>query len=213
MNWRQPEPLNRDHLTTDFSCGIESLDSWLKRRALANQTSGATRTFVASVDGKVVGYYALASGGISTQLAVGNFRRNMPDPVPVIILARLAIDSSFQGQGLGRALFRDAALRVVQSADTIGIRGIIVHAISAAAKDFYVALGFDVSPLEPMTLMVTVSNLRELMDQQEDIYQGKLGELKQAAQLGLEAAQSGEVVEGSIAMEQIRANLKSRYSK
>jgi GNAT superfamily N-acetyltransferase len=163
MSWKQPEPLTSDHLTTDFNCGIESLDSWLKRRALVNQTSGATRTFVASVDEKVVGYYALASGGISTRSAVGNFRRNMPDPIPVVILARLAIDSSFQGQGLGRALFRDAALRVVRSADTIGIRGIIVHAISAEAKDFYVALGFNVSPLEPMTLMVTVNDLRDLI--------------------------------------------------
>jgi GNAT superfamily N-acetyltransferase len=163
MSWRQPEPLTSDHSITDFNCGIESLDRWLQRRAVANQTSGATRTFVASVDGKVVGYYALASGGISTQSAVGNFRRNMPDPIPVVILARLAIDSSFQGQGLGRALFRDAALRVVRSADTIGIRGIIVHAISAEAKDFYVALGFNVSPLEPMTLMVTVNDLRDLI--------------------------------------------------
>jgi predicted N-acetyltransferase YhbS len=163
MSWRQPEPLTSEHSTTDFNCGIESLDSWLKRRALANQTSGATRTFVASVDEQVVGYYALASGGISTRSAVGNFRRNMPDPIPVVILARLAIDSSYQGQGLGRALFRDAASRVVRSADTIGIRGIIVHAISAAAKDFYVALGFNVSPLEPMTLMVTVNDLRDLI--------------------------------------------------
>ena len=163
MSWRPPEPLTSEHSTIDFSCGIKSLDNWLKRRAFANQTSGATRTFVASVDGKVVGYYALASGGISIRSAVGNFRRNMPDPIPVVILARLAIDSSFQGQGLGRALFRDAALRVVQSADTIGIRGIIVHAISAEAKDFYIALGFNVSPLEPMTLMVTISDLRDLL--------------------------------------------------
>ena len=111
----------------------------------------------------MVGYYALASGGISIRSAVGNFRRNMPDPIPVVILARLAIDSSFQGQGLGRALFRDAALRVVQSADTIGIRGIIVHAISAEAKDFYIALGFNVSPLEPMMLMVTIKDLQALI--------------------------------------------------
>ena len=163
MSWRPPEPLTSEHSTIDFSCGIKSLDNWLKRRAFANQTSGATRTFVASVDGKVVGYYALASGGISIRSAVGNFRRNMPDPIPVVILARLAIDSSFQGQGLGRALFRDAALRVVQSADTIGIRGIIVHAISAEAKDFYIALGFNVSPLEPMMLMVTIKDLQALI--------------------------------------------------
>lgn len=160
MSLKPPEPLASHHSITDFSCGITSLDDWLKRRALANQTSGATRTFVTCVDNRVVGYYALASGGISVQSALGKFRRNMPNPIPVVILARLAIDSSYQGQGLGRALFRDAALRVIQAADTIGIRGIIVHAISEEAKDFYLALGFNVSPLEPMTLMITLNDLR-----------------------------------------------------
>ncbi|WP_228021016.1 GNAT family N-acetyltransferase [Microcystis sp. LEGE 08355] len=84
----------------------------------------------------------------------------MPNPIPVVILARLAVDTSYQGQGLGRGLFRDGALRVVKAAYTIGIRGIIVHAISEEAKNFYFALGFDVSPLEPMTLMITLNDLR-----------------------------------------------------
>lgn len=163
MSFRQPEPLTNAHLITDFDCGVESLDLWLKRRALSNQTTGATRTFVACTDDRVIGYYALASGGIGVRAAVGNFRRNMPDPIPVVILARLAIDLTYQGQGLGRALFRDAALRVVQAADPIGIRGLIVHAISAEVKDFYLALGFDASPVEPMTLMVTVKDLRDLI--------------------------------------------------
>ncbi|BAY20573.1 hypothetical protein NIES2100_03150 [Calothrix sp. NIES-2100] len=160
MSLTSPEPLASYHSVTDFSCGIASLDDWLKRRALANQTSGATRTFVTCVENTVVGYYALASGAISVESALGKFRRNMPNPIPVVILARLAIDSSYQGQGLGRALFRDASLRVVQAADTIGIRGIIVHAISESAKDFYLALGFNVSPLQPMTLMITINDLR-----------------------------------------------------
>jgi predicted N-acetyltransferase YhbS len=160
MNFTPPEPLANHHFCTDFSCGIASLDDWFKRRAYANQVSGATRTFVICIDNQVVGYYALAAGGISVQSAVGKFRRTMPDPIPVVILARLAIDNSYQGQGLGRALFRDTALRVLQAADTIGIRGIIVHAISEAAKDFYLALGFNLSPLEPMTLMITLNDLR-----------------------------------------------------
>ncbi|MBS3027773.1 MAG: GNAT family N-acetyltransferase [Dolichospermum sp. DET50] len=161
MSLKPPETLSSHHSCSDFSCGIASLEDWLKRRAYTNQISGATRTFVICVDNRVVGYYALASGAISIQSALGKFRRNMPDPIPVVILARLAIDSSYQSQGLGRALFRDAALRVVQAADTIGIRGIIVHAISEEAKDFYLALGFILSPLEPMTLMITLNDLRD----------------------------------------------------
>jgi len=161
MSLTPPEPLASHHLLTDFCCGIDALDDWLKRRALNNQTSGATRTFVTCIDNKVVGYYALASGGISNESTLGKFRRNMPNPIPVIILARLAIDSSCQGRGLGRALFRDAALRIDRAADTIGIRGIIVHAISASAKNFYLALGFNESPIEPMTLMITLSDLRD----------------------------------------------------
>jgi predicted N-acetyltransferase YhbS len=160
MSLKSPEPLTSKHSIDDFSCGIASLDEWLKRRALTNQNSGATRTFVTCIDERVVGYYALAAGSINVQSALGKFRRNMPDPIPVVILARLAIDTSCQGRGLGRGLFRDAALRVIRAADPIGIRGIIVHAISAEAKDFYVALGFDVSPVEPMTLMITLNDLR-----------------------------------------------------
>jgi predicted N-acetyltransferase YhbS len=162
MKFTTPEPIATHHAIADFSCGNISLDDWLKKRALANQSSGATRTFVVLADEKVVGYYALASGAISTQSVQGSFRRNMPDPIPVVILARLAIDTSVQGKGVGRALFRDAALRVMQAADAIGIRGIIVHAISQQAKDFYIALGFNVSPLEPMTLMISLKDLHAL---------------------------------------------------
>jgi GNAT superfamily N-acetyltransferase len=125
--------------------------------------SGASRTFVAAENAKVMGYYALASGGIAVTSSVGRFRRNMPDPIPVVVLGRFAVDQSWQGKGLGRALFQDCALRVAQAADTIGIRGIVVHAISQEAKAFYMALGFDPSPVEPMTLMVTLGDIRDLI--------------------------------------------------
>ncbi len=111
------------------------------------------------VAGHVVGYYALASGVVAVEAAPGRFRRNMPNPIPVVVLGRLAVDQRWHGRGVGRALFRDAALRVAQAADVIGIRGILVHAIPEEAKAFYVALGFDVSPLEPMTLMVTLADV------------------------------------------------------
>jgi GNAT superfamily N-acetyltransferase len=108
----------------------------------------------------VVGYYALASGAIAIQDAPRRFSRNMPNPIPVVVLARLAVDQACQGRGLGRALFRDSARRVANAADAIGIRGIVVHALSERAKAFYLALGFDPSPNDPMTLMVTLQDIR-----------------------------------------------------
>lgn len=155
-----PEPLAAQHRVEDFDSGVASLDIWLKRRALANQQSGASRTFVTSQDGAVVGYYALAAGAIAIETAQGRFRRNMPDPIPVVVLARLAVHRTHQGQGLGRALFQDAARRVLYATEAIGIRGLIVHALSDEAKAFYLRLGLDPSPLEPMTLMVTIADLR-----------------------------------------------------
>lgn len=155
-----PEPLANHHELATFDSGTASLDEWLKRRAAQNQVSGASRTFVVSDDEKVVGYYALASSAVALAAAPGRFRRNMPDPIPVVVLGRLAVARSHQGQGLGRALFRDAGLRVVHAAETIGIRGLLVHALDEEAKTFYLRLGLEVSPLEPMTLMVTVADLR-----------------------------------------------------
>lgn len=155
-----PELLADRHDTTGFRSGEASLDDWLSRRARANKVSGASRNFVVCHGEHVIGYYALASGVIAVEAAPGRFRRNIPDPIPVAVLARLAVDEHWQGQGLGRALFRDAARRVAQAADVIGIRGIVVHAISDEAKDFYTALGFTPSPHDPMTLMVTLTDIR-----------------------------------------------------
>mgnify|MGYP001198450078 CR=1 FL=1 len=156
-----PVPLGPQHQIEDFSSGVASLDEWLKRRALANQASGATRTFVVCDADKIVGYYALASGAANVAAAPGRFRRNMPNPIPVVVLARLAVDQAHQGRGLGRALLRDGARRVLHAADAIGIRGILVHAISGEAKAFYLGIGFDSSPIEPMTLMISLSDLRK----------------------------------------------------
>jgi GNAT superfamily N-acetyltransferase len=156
-----PEPLAVRHEVANFASGVPLLDDWLKRRALPNQASGASRTFVACEQNGVIGYYALAAGGVNIAVATGRIRRNMPDPVPVAILGRLAVDRTCQGRGIGRALFRDGAMRVLQAADAIGIRAILVHAVLEDARAFYVALGFEPSPLEPMTLMITLSDLRD----------------------------------------------------
>lgn len=162
-----PQPLTADHAIGDFDSGVASLDDWLKRRALHNQGSGASRTFVVRDDGPesapVVAYYALAASAVAPNAAPGRLRRSMPDPIPMVVLARLAVARSHQGSGLGRALFQDAALRVIRAAEGIGIRGLLVHAISEEAKAFYLRLGLVPSPLEPMTLMATVADLKEAL--------------------------------------------------
>jgi GNAT superfamily N-acetyltransferase len=156
-----PEALTSEHLLGDFDSGVMSLDEWLRRRALRNQVSGASRTFVVcDANRAVVAYYALAASAVAPEAAPGQFRRNMPDPIPVVVLARLAIARQQQGGGLGRWLFQDAATRVIRAAETIGIRGLLVHAISEEAKAFYIRLGLNPSPLDPMTLMTTVANLQ-----------------------------------------------------
>lgn len=154
-----PEPLSDSHNLTGFHCGVPTLDDWLRQRALKNQMTGASRTFVACEGNRAVAYYALASGAVTATMATGRFRRNMPDPIPVVVLGRLAIYIGAQGQGLGRALIRDAGLRVLHAADLIGIRGLLVHALSDEARSFYQRVGFEPSPLAPMTLMITLPDL------------------------------------------------------
>jgi len=160
MTLSPPELLAAHHNIEAFTSGVESLDSWLRRRALKNQASGASRIFVVCEGQRVIAYYALASSAVAVAETTGRFSRNMPDPIPVVILGRLAVDQDFQGKGLGRALVRDAGYRVVQAADVIGIRGLIVHALSAEARAFYEAVGFASSPLNPMTMMITLSDLK-----------------------------------------------------
>ena len=162
-----PEPLSGHHRTGGFNCGVAALDDWLKRRVATNQASGASRTFVVCEGAAVVAYYALASSAVASAGMPGRFRRNMPDPVPVVVLGRLAIATTHQKRSLGRALFQDAARRVLHAADAIGIRGLLVHALSQEAKAFYLHLGFEPSPLDPMTLMVTLADLRHAAEDPE----------------------------------------------
>jgi GNAT superfamily N-acetyltransferase len=143
------------HHLDEFECGEPSLDEWLKRRALANQSSGASRTFVAlDDDGRVRGYYALAAGAVSHESATSKVRRNMPDPVPVMVLGRLAVDRSAQGRQLGAALLQDAVKRAVSVSSNAGVRALLVHALHERAKQFYERYGFQSSPTHPLTLML-----------------------------------------------------------
>jgi GNAT superfamily N-acetyltransferase len=160
MTLTAPQPIDDAHEIGVFDSGVPALDNWLKRRARGNQSSGASRTYVVCEHSRVIAYYALAAGSVDLDAAPGRVRRNMPDPLPISVLGRLAIERGHQGRGLGRALVQDASKRVLQAADIIGIRGILVHAISEEAKTFYLALGFEVSPLQPMTLMATLADLK-----------------------------------------------------
>lgn len=161
MQFLAPVPLSNQHQTEQFSCGVESLDAWLKRRALKNQVQGASRTYVVCQVDRVMAYYAIASGVVTCNLATGRLRRNMPDPIPVVMLGRLGVDSTVHGQGLGRALVRDAAMRILQASDVIGIRGMTVQALSDDAKVFYEHMGFEVSTIDPNLLMITLADLKK----------------------------------------------------
>jgi GNAT superfamily N-acetyltransferase len=152
-----PEKLRPDHDLSEFECGEPALDDWLRRRALQNEESGASRTYVVCAGQHVVGYYALAVGAAAHSEAPGRVRRNMPDPVPVMIIGRLGVHKDFQGRKIGPGLLRDAILRTLQAADIAGIRAILVHAISERAREFYEDCGFIASPMDPMTLMITVA--------------------------------------------------------
>lgn len=152
-----PKPLSSSHRLDEFFCGKSSLDDWLKRRALSNHLNVASRTFVI-VDSHqhVWGYYALATGAISHNEATGRVRRNMPEPIPVIALGRLAIDLCAQGRKLGASLLQYAVVRVRNVAENTGIRALLVHALNDKAKQFYEYYGFTASPISPMTLILTL---------------------------------------------------------
>ncbi|EMW9997636.1 GNAT family N-acetyltransferase [Salmonella enterica] len=131
-----PEPLHAGHILTPFCCGVDSMDNWLKQRAMKNQTTGASRTFVCcGSDSSVLAYYSLASSAVTTNTDPGRFRRNMPDPIPIVVLGRLAVDKS--------------------------LHGMLVHALSDEAREFYQRVGFVPSPMDPMMLMVTLGDLVE----------------------------------------------------
>jgi GNAT superfamily N-acetyltransferase len=155
-----PLLLAASHDVSSFSCGSEAFDNWLRKRALANQSTGASRTYVVAEDRLVIGYCALASGGVAAIEAPGNVRRNMPDPVPVMILARLAIDSRWQGKGIGGDLLRDAVLRTVQAAEIGGIRALLVHALDGSAARFCERYGFKPSPIRPLTYFLQLPGIK-----------------------------------------------------
>jgi GNAT superfamily N-acetyltransferase len=159
-----PERLSGEHDLSGFDSGEPLLDDWLRRRALQNEASGASRTYVVCAGKRLLGYYTLAAGAIAHAHAPGRVKRNMPDPAPVMVLGRLAVDKTLHRRGIGVGLLRDAILRTVQAAEIAGIRAILVHAISEDAKRFYESWGFIASPVDPMTVMITVAEAVKVLD-------------------------------------------------
>lgn len=161
----KPELINASHQLDTFESGEDVLDAWLKHRALDNDHRGASKTFVVHENYQVIAYYSLATGSIITDKTPGKIRRNMPNPnpIPVMVLGRLAVHKDWQGVGLGRGLLKDAAFRTVRVARDAGIKAILLHALSDSAKHFYKRYGFIESPLDSMTLMLSLSDIEKYL--------------------------------------------------
>lgn len=158
-----PAPLTEAHDLDQFDCGVPVLNDWLRKRAFKSHVSGGSRVFVVCQGSTVIAYYCLAMGAVFHEQATGKVRRNMPDPVPVVVLGRLAVDGRWSGKGLGSALLRDAVRKALKAAELAGSRAMLVHAKDDAAKAFYQKHGFAPSPVAPLTLMVTLDDLEKAM--------------------------------------------------
>jgi GNAT superfamily N-acetyltransferase len=163
-SWHRPEPLNTNHVVSGFSCGKPELDEWLQKRAMANQLSGASKTHVVVEGGRVIGYYALANGAVARSDVRSRARRNMPDPLPAVILARMAVDVKHRGRGRGSALLQSAVETTLVAARAIGIACLLVHAKLVHAKDedarsFYLHFDFEPSPTDPLHLILRLADV------------------------------------------------------
>ncbi len=154
-------PLERGHQLEAFASGADELDRWLHRFARVADASGTAKTYVLANGNRVLGYYALTPAAVNRHELPARHAKGMPArPIGVILLARLAVDGSFQGQGYGRALMADAAIRTLQAADLVGARAMLVHARDERAASFYERLGFTRSPTDALHLMVLIKDLR-----------------------------------------------------
>jgi GNAT superfamily N-acetyltransferase len=158
-----PVPIKVGHDVRAFNSGVFSLDEWLQKRALKNEKTSVSRTYVTCKENRVVGYYCLSAGAVALREAPKKMTRNMPDPIPVLVMGRLVIDQQYQNKGLGKALLFDASRRTIQAGDIAGVAALLVHALSEEARRFYLSRGFLESPVQPMTLCMRLADAREIL--------------------------------------------------
>ena len=165
MGITAPILLASDHQLGSFQCGVEELDHWLNKQAFKSQTKGTARVYVVNdtTTRQVVGYYAIAMGSVSRAQAFGSLRRNSPDPIPMVILARLGVDNSYRSRGIGAGLLKDCILRSIQAMNAVGGAGILVHAINESAQKFYKKFGFKESTFDPMVLMARICDIEKTL--------------------------------------------------
>lgn len=164
--YSQPRPIQPDDDVADFASSEPDLDDYLRTYALGNHRGGGSRCFVTCLDGPVVGYYALAAGSIARAEATRRVGQSMPNPVPVILIGRLAVDRKHQGRGLGSHLLRDAIAKSVEAGELIGARAILLHAMNDNARSFYLHFNFEPSPTDDYHLMLLMKDARKLVHRQ-----------------------------------------------
>lgn len=168
MAYSRPEPIRGKHDAEGFCCGEEALDNWLHRHARHAEAAGSARTFVTMDDDRLVGYYALALGQVEPDDATERLLKGQPSkrPVPVLLIARLAVDRRYQGQGIGASLLQDALLRCAAAAEIVGVRAVVAHA-NEHASGFYDRFGFEASPTDPLHRILLMKDLRKFLDELE----------------------------------------------
>ena len=160
MSLTGPERIAAEHILTGFDSGQHQLDSWLVSRALKNEGAGASRTYVVCNGRNVIAYYCLSAGSVAHTAVPRRIKRNMPDPIPMMLMGRLAVARTYQGQGFGKGLVRDAILRTLSVAEIAGIRALFVRALDDEAAEFYRHMQFLPSPVDPLLLMLPVETMR-----------------------------------------------------
>jgi ribosomal protein S18 acetylase RimI-like enzyme len=167
VGFQKPVALESRHRAANFRCGVLSLDQWLRKHALQSHRSGGSRVFVTTeTDPDIAGYYALAAGAVMPREASARTVQGLAanQPIPVVLLGRLAVDAPDQGQHLGRSLLLDAMTRVLEAGQLIGIRALVVHAIDERALECYAQFGFERSPTHPLHLILLLKDLRATVE-------------------------------------------------